>query len=148
VNQISYVCVLGIKQLIEFINSITIPNLKSFPHHNHPSPQDPSETTICTMTDGNHGRAVAHIAKKLGCKCKIYVPQNMVEERKQAILGEGAEIIVVDGGYDDAIEEVKRIAEENGYHLISDTAWPGYEQVPEDIMAGYGTIFREVEEEM
>ena len=107
-----------------------------------------SETTITTMTDGNHGRAVAHFAKKMDCKCIIYVPDNMSRERIEAIQSEGAQVVVVEGGYDDAIEEVKRRSAFNGHHLISDTAWPGYETVPADIVAGYGSIFREVEEEI
>lgn len=104
--------------------------------------------TITTMTDGNHGRAVAHIARKLDCDCIIFVPKNMPEDRKNAISNEGAEVVVVQGNYDDAIETVKEQAKVKGWHLISDTAWPGYEEIPSDIAAGYGTIFREVEEEM
>ena len=35
-------------------------------------------TTLCTMTDGNHGVAVADVAQKSGRKAVIYVPNNMV----------------------------------------------------------------------
>ena len=40
------------------------------------------------------------------------------------------------------ILQVRKTTEENGWILVSDTAWPGYEDIPTDIMAGYGTIFR------
>ena len=40
------------------------------------------------------------------------------------------------------IIKVRKTSEENGWILVSDTAWPGYEDIPSDIMAGYGTIFR------
>lgn len=109
---------------------------------------NPAETTLTTMTDGNHGRAVAHIAGKMGCKAIIYVPQNMAEARKAALEEEGAEVVVVSGSYDDAIAEVKERSARLGHVLISDTAWPGYEEIPADICAGYGSIFREVEEEV
>ena len=38
--------------------------------------------------------------------------------------------------------KVRKTSEEKGWILVSDTAWPGYEDIPSDIMAGYGTIFR------
>eukprot|EP00933_Yihiella_yeosuensis_P073448 TRINITY_DN82143_c0_g1_i1.p1 TRINITY_DN82143_c0_g1~~TRINITY_DN82143_c0_g1_i1.p1 ORF type:complete len:418 (-),score=55.16 TRINITY_DN82143_c0_g1_i1:130-1230(-) len=101
------------------------------------------------MTDGNHGRAVAHIAHKMGCKCVIYVPEIMAEARREAIRKEGAEVIVVEGSYDDSIATVRAKCEgPDQWCLISDVGWPGYEDVPGDICCGYGTIFREVEEEM
>ena len=40
------------------------------------------------------------------------------------------------------ILQVRKTTEEKGWILVSDTAWPGYEDIPSDIMAGYGTIFR------
>ena len=111
----------------------------------HALSDDPE--TLCTMTDGNHGKAVAYAASKIGADCVVYVPGDMTEPRKKAIRELGAEVVVVDGSYDDAIEVVKAKAEENGWCLISDTAWEGYTEIPRNIMAGYGTIFREVEEQ-
>ena len=43
-----------------------------------------------------------------GCKCVVFVPENMVAARREAIEREGAEIIVVQGNYDDAIAQVDR----------------------------------------
>ena len=100
---------------------------------------------LCTMTDGNHGKGVAYMASKLGIKCIIYVPKNMSKARKNAMKELGAEIIVVDGSYDDAIEQVKENAQKNNWCLVSDTSWDGYIDIPQNIMAGYGTIFREIE---
>lgn len=100
---------------------------------------------LCTMTDGNHGKGVAFTAQKLGMKCIIYVPNNMSNARIKAIEEYGAKVIVVEGSYDDAIEEVKIRAKENNWCLVSDTSWKGYEEIPKNIMIGYGTIFREIE---
>jgi diaminopropionate ammonia-lyase len=103
--------------------------------------------TLCTMTDGNHGKGVAYAAQKMGIPCVVYVPQNMTMARQEAMRDLGARVIVIQGSYDDAISEVRRHASENQWTLLSDTSWEGYTEIPQDIMAGYGTIFREIEEQ-
>src|SRR5215470_18094439 len=84
---------------------------------------------LVAATDGNHGRAVAHMARLLGLEVHIFVPAGTAAARIQAIESEGAAVTIVDGTYDDA---VARSAQEAGERclIISDTAWPGYEQVP------------------
>ncbi len=88
--------------------------------------------TFYTATDGNWGRAVARMAKILGATALIYVPKVMVEATKQKIRQEGAQVIVVDGDYDMAVKEAERaaLARPAGL-LIEDTAWPGYEEIPQ-----------------
>jgi diaminopropionate ammonia-lyase len=100
--------------------------------------------SLVAATDGNHGRAVARVARLLGLGARIFVPGNMVAARREAIVGEGAEVVVVDGSYDEAVE---RSAEAEGL-LISDTSWPGYERVPSWVIEGYSTMFWEIEEEL
>jgi diaminopropionate ammonia-lyase len=100
--------------------------------------------SLVAATDGNHGRAVARVARLLGLGARIFVPQDMVAARREAIAGEGAEVVVVDGSYDDAVE---RSAEADGL-LISDTSWPGYERVPSWVIEGYSTMLWEIEEEL
>lgn len=91
--------------------------------------------TFYTATDGNWGRAVARMAKILGASAVIYVPKVMVEATKQKIRHEGAEVIVIDGDYDKAVKEAERaaITRPRGL-LIEDTAWPGYEEIPQVCM--------------
>jgi diaminopropionate ammonia-lyase len=67
--------------------------------------------SLVAATDGNHGRAVARVARLLGLGAKIFVPRDMATARREAIASEGAEVIVVDGTYDEAVE---RSAEEAG----------------------------------
>ena len=100
--------------------------------------------SLVAATDGNHGRAVARVARMLGLGARIFVPGDMVAARREAIAGEGAEVVVVDGGYDEAVE---RSAEAEGL-LISDTSWPGYEHVPSWVIEGYSTMLWEIEEEL
>lgn len=103
--------------------------------------------TLTCATDGNHGRAVARMARLLGFGARILVPSDMAPARIAAIAGEGAEVVPHDGTYDEA---VARAAAEAGQDalVISDTSWPGYEEVPRWVIEGYSTIFWEIEEEL
>ena len=60
--------------------------------------------SLVAATDGNHGRAVARVARLLGLGAKIFVPGDMATARREAIASEDAEVIVVDGTYDEAVE--------------------------------------------
>lgn len=101
--------------------------------------------TLAAATDGNHGRAVAHMARLLGFGARIYVPAGTTAARIEAIEGEGATVEVVDGDYDAA---VARSAADEGERcaVVSDTSWPGYERVPGWVIDGYATVFAEVDE--
>lgn len=100
---------------------------------------------LSAATDGNHGRAVAHMAALLGLEARVYVPAGTAQARIDAIAGEGAAVSVVDGGYDDA---VRRSAQDAGERclVISDTSWEGYEDVPRWVVDGYATVFSEIED--
>ena len=117
--------------------------------------KNPQIKTFCTATDGNHGRAVAWMAKILGRKSLIYMPQGTVSDRVRAIENEGADVVVTDQGYDMAVNMASiRVDEANKksgnyfWSLIQDTAWDGYEEIPSDIMKGYWTQIHEVTEQI
>jgi diaminopropionate ammonia-lyase len=103
--------------------------------------------TLTCATDGNHGRAVARMAKLLGFSARILVPADMAPARIAAIASEGAEVVVHEGTYDEAVARSARDADERTL-VISDTSWPGYEEVPRWVIDGYSTIFWEVEDEL
>jgi diaminopropionate ammonia-lyase len=103
--------------------------------------------SLAAATDGNHGRAVAHMAAQLGLGAAIYVPENTVRARIEAIQSEGATVTVVQGGYDDAIARSAQDASERCL-VISDTSWEGYEEVPAWVIEGYATVFSEIEEQL
>jgi diaminopropionate ammonia-lyase len=103
--------------------------------------------TFATATDGNHGRGVAWAADKLGHKSVIYVHKDTSQPRIEAIRSYGANIKVVDGNYDDAVRQVNIDANKNGWEVISDTSWDGYEEIPTWIMQGYTTIVSEIQEQ-
>jgi diaminopropionate ammonia-lyase len=111
---------------------------------------DDHTLTLVAATDGNHGRAVARMARLLGQSAHILVPQDMVAERIEAIHGEGASVTVVDGTYDEAVAASAALADESsGDHVvISDTSWDGYVAVPGWVIDGYHTIVEEVLEQL
>jgi len=93
--------------------------------------------TIACATDGNHGRSVAQGAELIGARCVIFVHARVSEARRAAIARFGAEIVQVEGTYDDSVVEAERVAADNGWILVSDTSWPGYERIPGLVMQGY-----------
>ena len=105
---------------------------------------NPGIKTFCTATDGNHGRAVAWMAKKLNKKAIIYMPKGTISARVSAIESEGAKVIVIDKSYDDAVEMASKDSTRKNWCLIQDTAWLGYEKIPIDIMKGYWTQVHEI----
>lgn len=101
------------------------------------------EVTFITATDGNHGRGVAWTAKQLGQKSVVYMPQGSAAARLENIKAEGAEAFITDLNYDDTVKLANRRAGENGWVIVQDTAWDGYEKIPAWIMQGYTTIISE-----
>ncbi len=105
------------------------------------------DLVFAAATDGNHGRGVAWSATRLGFKSVIYVHKYTSDARIDAIRRNGAEITVVDGTYDDAVRQVNEDAKKNGWQVISDTSWEGYEDVPKWVMQGYATMLAEIQEQ-
>lgn len=104
-----------------------------------------SDLTLVTATDGNHGRALAHLARLLGLRARIYTPDGVGEPALEAIRSEGAVLVEHGGVYDAAVQAAAASIGE-GELLVQDTAWDGYEQIPSLINAGYATLFAEIDE--
>ncbi len=99
--------------------------------------------TVACATDGNHGRSVAQGAQLVGAKAAIFVHAGVSEERIAAIARYGAEMIRIDGNYDDSVRQAAEVSAEKGWAVVSDTSWPGYERIPGLVMQGYTAIVRE-----
>jgi diaminopropionate ammonia-lyase len=106
------------------------------------------DITFAAATDGNHGRGVAWSASQMGFKSVIYVHKLTSRGRIQAIEQSGARVVVVDGNYDDAVRQVDQDAQRNGWEVVSDTSWEGYEDIPKWVMQGYTTMFSEAQEQL
>lgn len=106
------------------------------------------DLTFITATDGNHGRGVAWTANKLRQKSIVYMPKGSAQERADNISAEGAEVTITDLNYDEAVRLANQHAEENGWIMVQDTSWDGYEDIPRWIMQGYMTMAYEAYEDL
>jgi diaminopropionate ammonia-lyase len=103
--------------------------------------------TVSAATEGNHGRAVAWAARRLGLSAVIFLPRSTAEARIQNIRKEGARVELVDGSYDDAVKVCARQSAEAGWQVVSDTGYGDYLTIPGWIAEGYGTLFQECTEQ-
>lgn len=99
--------------------------------------------TFACATDGNHGRSVAQGAEFVGAKSVVFVHSGVSAERVAAIARFGADMVRVAGNYDDSVAEAARVAAAEGWTIVSDTSWPGYERIPALVMQGYTAMVRE-----
>lgn len=105
------------------------------------------DLTLVAASAGNHGRAVAHVARLVGARAAVFVPADTARARIEAIGAEGADVRILPGTYDDAVVHAASLADDN--HLVlADTSWPGYERIPRDIVDGYQTMFTELDEQL
>jgi diaminopropionate ammonia-lyase len=102
--------------------------------------------TLVTATDGNHGRAVAHMAALLDLEAQIYVPAGTAQARIDGIASEGARVEIVDGTYDDAVAvppgcecALPRHFRHFLARLRRGSPW---------VMEGYSTIMAEIDDEL
>ena len=100
--------------------------------------------TFACATDGNHGRSVAQGAAQVGARAVVFVHAGVSADRVAAIARFGARMVRVEGSYDDSVAEAARVAAAEGWTVLSDTTWPGYEYIPGLVMQGYTAIVREV----
>ena len=104
--------------------------------------------TLIAASDGNHGRAVARVARWFGLGSRIFIPSFVSDGRRRTIEAEGAELVVIDGVYDAAVDAAIEAGEAAGALLISDTARAADEIVPQQAVAGYTTALAEVEQQL
>lgn len=104
--------------------------------------------TFVTATDGNHGRGIAWASEQLGINAVVFMPKGSSEIRAQNIRNHGAQCTITDLNYDDTVRLANEIAEKNGWVLLQDTAWNGYEEIPTWIMQGYMTLALESIEQL
>jgi diaminopropionate ammonia-lyase len=99
------------------------------------------QRTLTCATDGNHGRAVARVARLLGLGAIVFVPYDMAPARREAIAAEGAEVRVVHGTYDEAVDRAGALAGPDVL-VVQDT---GDGPVPAWVVEGYATIGAEID---
>jgi diaminopropionate ammonia-lyase len=100
----------------------------------------PDAHTLVAASAGNHGRAVARVAAWRGMRCRVFLPARSSEARREAIAAEGAEVVVVDGTYEEAVDRAIREAREPGALLVADV---GADGAAAWVIDGYATLFEE-----
>lgn len=104
--------------------------------------------TVTSATDGNHGRSVAWGAREHGHRAVIYIHALVSAGREQALKDQGAEVIRVDGNYDDSVRICYEAAAKNGWTVISDTTHDGAgHDVARTVMLGYSVMLTELVEQ-
>lgn len=87
--------------------------------------------SLVSCTEGNWGRAAARMAKYIGIPAVIYVPSFMPETTRARIRSEGADLLVVDGSYDDGVAAARAESERNELAILAmDMGWEGYKTFP------------------
>lgn len=104
--------------------------------------------TFATATAGNHGTGVAWAAREMGQQAVVYMPKGSPQASVDRIRGLGAECIVTEVNYDDTVRLANDTAQTNGWMLVQDTAWDGYEEIPTWISQGYMTMADEAVEQV
>jgi threonine dehydratase len=96
---------------------------------------------VITVSTGNHGRAVSHVARRLGIKAVICIPEGTADNKVKAIEDLGAEIVVSGKSYDEAEEHAFRLEGERGLTMVNPFDDPF-------VIAGQGTIGLELLEDL
>jgi diaminopropionate ammonia-lyase len=104
--------------------------------------EDPEIHTLVAASAGNHGRAVAHVAALRGLRCKVFLPARAAVARREAIAAEGAEVIMVDGTYEEAVERAAREGAQPGCFELADVGATGPARW---VIDGYATLFSELD---
>lgn len=95
---------------------------------------------VITVSSGNHGRALAYVAHRLGLRAVVCLYETVPANKRDATRKLGAEVIVKGSTYEEATEEAYRLVEKEGLEMIH----PYDDPV---IIAGQGTIGLELLEE-
>ncbi|MEO5896735.1 MAG: pyridoxal-phosphate dependent enzyme [Vicinamibacterales bacterium] len=103
---------------------------------------DAARRGLVCATAGNHGRAVARVARQKGVPCTVFIPTGG-SPRIDAMRADGATVVEVQGTYEEAVRLAAEHGLATGATIVSDTSWQGYEEIPRWIMAGYTQIFEE-----
>lgn len=96
---------------------------------------------VIACSAGNHAQGVALAAKMMGIKATICMPASAPKVKVDSTKALGAEVVLVDGVYDDAYQKALDLQEEKGYtfvHPFND----------EKVIQGQGTIAYEILKEL
>lgn len=104
-------------------------------------PDEARRQGVVTCSSGNHGRAVAFVAERLGVAATVCVPSWVDPTKLSAIRAHGAEALLVGETYDEAEERAIELSRERDLTFV-----PPFDD--ERVVAGQGTIALEILEQL
>lgn len=99
------------------------------------------EPGVVAASGGNFGVAIAYAARELGHRATVFVPSTSPQEKVEPISGLGAEVRVISGFYNEALEASRRWAAESG-------ALEAHAFDQSEVVAGQGTCGLEIMEQV
>ncbi|TQV80370.1 diaminopropionate ammonia-lyase [Denitrobaculum tricleocarpae] len=102
-----------------------------------------ADMTFITASAGNHGLSVAAGARVFGARAVIVFSTSVPESFAERIRTLNAEVVRVDGSYEDSVAEATRLAETENWLLLADGSWEGYIERPAMVMEGYTVLAEE-----
>lgn len=96
---------------------------------------------VVTASTGNHGRAVAHVARSLGVPATVCVSELVPDGKVRALRALGCDLLVGGRSQADGLERAAGLAAERGMGLVHPFDDP-------EVIAGQGTIGIEVVEQL
>ncbi len=109
---------------------------------------DVSNRTYVTASAGNHGMSVAAGAKAFGAASVVYIAQTVPESFAARLEEQGAQVVREGETYEDSLKAAEKVADDNGWDLLSDGSWHGYTERPHRLMEGYTILMAEVIEQL
>jgi diaminopropionate ammonia-lyase family len=100
--------------------------------------------TAVAATSGNHGRALAWGATRLGARARIFMPAHTSAGREAAIRALGAETVRVPGDFDAAAAAAAEAGAQPGHILVADLPVGGRLDIPHEILHGYAALAGEI----
>lgn len=91
---------------------------------------------VCASA-GNHGLSVATGAQVFGAKAVIYLSETVPDSFADRLRAIGAEVRKEGADYEASMAAAEQAAEAEGFTLLSDSSWPGYTELPHQVMEGY-----------
>ena len=104
-------------------------------------PADVRARGVVASSAGNHGLGIAHSARLLGMRARVFIPASAPVVKRDGIVALGAEVDLTQPHYDEAHEAAVAYASANGMTFVNPCAG-------EPLLAGQGTVGLEILEEL
>lgn len=96
-----------------------------------------SGRSFVTASAGNHGLSVAAGARLFGARAIVFLSETVPESFADRLRAKRAEVVRAGATYEESMAAAEAAAAARDWTLLSDSSWPGYEEMPRRVMEGY-----------